>query len=426
MLSLNDREIALLVWVGLLALGLLIWTIRDRSLRMQVGGLIKTAVHPRLAAAFLATLGAVAAATWLLALAGVWTPVLLKDALVFGIAVALPLAFRQSVFKGSATFAGLLAVLLGPAAAVELLTNLATFPLLVELVLVPVVAFIAMVGAYRKAKLGKRGAEVFLVVVGLAFLTWSVATFVPSATAADWTLVARTAAYLALLSLMFAVYVIVFGIVVVFTDKFHTINFREGDMRHRLRAKLALVRVFAGHAGDLARLAPIDIWSIAEQRTFADATRVASQARQRRYDQEEADRAASNRLAEFAGIHGTDDEGRQLDQREFVETRRALLWLQTCMMGWYQRRGAFEADVLDIAGPYTQQGLPDSHGINLTISRDKQAWFAWRRTIGGWVFAIGQSSPKDDWRFDGPQPPSATPGDGNEWGSFGGTNAPNW
>lgn len=84
-----------------------------------------------------------------------------------------------------------------------------------------------------------------------------------------------------------------------------------------------------------------------------------------------------------------------IDQREFRETRDALQWLATCQMGWYQREedgGRYRDDMLAIQNnDFTRYGLLLDHGITLRVSKDGQAWFAIRRTVAGWVFAIGAS-----------------------------------
>lgn len=93
-------------------------------------------------------------------------------------------------------------------------------------------------------------------------------------------------------------------------------------------------------------------------------------------------------------MQGTDDDGRQLDQREFEETRRALRWLATCQMGWYRNRGGrYRQELLDILGDFTKQGLPAEHGIELHVAPDGQRWWAGRQTITGWYFAIGAAGP---------------------------------
>ena len=64
-----------------------------------------------------------------------------------------------------------------------------------------------------------------------------------------------------------------------------------------------------------------------------------------------------------------------------------------------------------IGDDFTRQGLPKESGIALRVSKDGQAWYAWRRTVTGWCFAIeaiGQTP--NQWEYDGPEPPQGFPG----------------
>jgi hypothetical protein len=65
------------------------------------------------------------------------------------------------------------------------------------------------------------------------------------------------------------------------------------------------------------------------------------------------------------------------------------------------------------AGGRTATPIPRSR------CRNGQAWYAWRRTITGWCFAIGSAkAPPDQWRNDGSEPPKDFPGrDRAFWGS---------
>ena len=72
-------------------------------------------------------------------------------------------------------------------------------------------------------------------------------------------------------------------------------------------------------------------------------------------------------------------------------------------------------------------GLPEEHGIHLNVSDDGQAWWAWRRTVTGWCFAIGANdAPPDQWLYDGADPPNGFPGEDPAWGDRWGIDAKNW
>lgn len=131
------------------------------------------------------------------------------------------------------------------------------------------------------------------------------------------------------------------------------------------------------------------------------------------------------RDARHAGSDESDEFGQRLDRREFDETRAALQQLAGMQMGWYRNRGGrYRPELLELL---TIGDLPDDHGIELCVSDDGQSWWAWRRTITGWCFAIGATDPPpDQWLFDSPEPPSGFPGDDPAWGERWGFDAKNW
>ena len=82
-------------------------------------------------------------------------------------------------------------------------------------------------------------------------------------------------------------------------------------------------------------------------------------------------------------------------------------------MGHYRNRGRYRTDLLDFALDGSGgQDLPNPHGVEMRVSTDGHRWMAWRRTITGWVFAIGAAGPPpDQWEYDGAVPPDGFPGE---------------
>lgn len=86
-------------------------------------------------------------------------------------------------------------------------------------------------------------------------------------------------------------------------------------------------------------------------------------------------------------------------------------------MGWHRNRGGrYDENLLRIVGDLTSQGLPTEHGIQMSVREDGQAWFAWRRSVTGWCFAIGAAGPPpSEWEYEGPDPPAGFPGMDSSW-----------
>ena len=87
-------------------------------------------------------------------------------------------------------------------------------------------------------------------------------------------------------------------------------------------------------------------------------------------------------------------------------------------MGHYRKRNRYDPELLALLGDgFARHGLANEHGIEMKVSEDGQAWFAYRRTVTGWCFAIGAAGPPpDQWEYDGQNPPRGFPGTDPIWG----------
>jgi hypothetical protein len=181
-----------------------------------------------------------------------------------------------------------------------------------------------------------------------------------------------------------------------------------------------LVLGFRLHLRDLNSPGRNCAWKLARVSSLREGLRVVSDHRRSLRQAEANERDAEQRLRDFAGVEGTDEEGRQLDQREFSDTRDALQWIATCQMGWYRTLGGqYKPDLLEIlAYDSSLKRLPTDHGIHLVVAKNRRSWYAWRRTVSGYCFAIGAAkAPPDQWLYDGPEPPKGFPGRDPVWGS---------
>ena len=169
---------------------------------------------------------------------------------------------------------------------------------------------------------------------------------------------------------------------------------------------------------------------IARARGYAEAREVIRQVREELAQERARREAAEARLEEFAGVERSDDQGHRLDRREFSETCAALGRLHNYHMGWWRREERYKSDLLElIGGPAQRHNLSVENGYTEVVAPDGSAWFAWRRTVGNWVFAIGAASPPpDQWLYDGPEPPQGPPGVDEVWGEspFSDDHSPNW
>jgi hypothetical protein len=185
-----------------------------------------------------------------------------------------------------------------------------------------------------------------------------------------------------------------------------------------LGANLRAVNDLSTSPAELRAVASAGTW-----RDVHDAVRVY----RRRRDRRRAEPALeAQRLVRFAGATGVDAAGRQLDQREIKGTQRALEWLATCHMGHHGNRGRYRADLMDVLGGFTNQGLPQQHEVHMEVSANGEHWHAWRRTPSGLVLGIGANSPPpDQWFYAAMEPPMGPPPNDAFWEQWTST-SPDW
>jgi len=328
---------------------------------------------------------------------------------------------------------------LGITVFLEFFTNLFVLNLIAELLLQPFVAILAILAVVserdERSRSVKKLADWLLALIGLALLA-----FVAQQLYANWRDIDKHATALQLL-LPIWLYGRPTSIRLLpeplanYDSAFRHINHATHDRKARRRAKLALVTKLHLRSRDSHDFAGPWYQRIALAPNFGAARRVVAQFQRERRDEERAAIEEQERLRRYAGSDETDGEGRRLDRREFKETMRALRWLATCEEGWYHNEDhggpQYRADLLEALGNdfFSGYGLPPDPGITIEVSNDGQAWYAWRRTVTGWCFAIGAAGPPpDQWEYDGPEPPHGFPGRDRRWGErpFSDGVNPNW
>jgi hypothetical protein len=331
---------------------------------------------------------------------------------------------RRSFFRRTATEA------VGVGLMVEGFVNLGVLPLLIELLLLPFVAFLAMLLVVAvtddKNAILRPYLEGVLGIIGASLLAYGVVRLV---TTDDPTNEVRTIMVPVWLTLGAMPFLFAFSLSAAYEQAFSLVAVEDSQGRRRSAlSKLALVATLRARVGEVWDFAGSWPAELGRARSWREARGVARRFQEDRRQRIEQEQAAAERLVRLAGVEGEDEEGRRLDQREFEETRRALQWLATAQMGWYQneqwRRG-YRDDLLEMLRPF--RSLPEDDGIELHVAPDGQAWWAGRRTITGWCLAIGAAGPPpDQWLYDGPNPPRGFPGEDPAWGGPFGIDAHNW
>lgn len=145
-MSLNTREVALLVWLCVL----LAWSLRFQNVRRSFAALIRTSLHPILLRFFVLASAYVAVGVWMLCRLNLWNLDLLKTTILWFVGGSGIAAVMTSGRDGYASIWQIVGRTIAFTALLEFVVNAYTFPLVVELIALPII-FLA-VGAQAVSK----------------------------------------------------------------------------------------------------------------------------------------------------------------------------------------------------------------------------------------------------------------------------------
>lgn len=431
---LDNRQIAFLAWVAVTILAALAYMASESTRRKVLFAPFRIASSPKILVPLVGSAVYTTGLAWAGHRLGLWVGALSFDTALwfFGTAVALMFSLADTsrdehFFRRTAVRA------LKVTMFVEIFANFHVFNLPVELSLVPVVSFIAVlsvVAGMEEETLGvKRACDVALAAVGLILLGFTTAYLIREWSIIDETLLWQSLALPVWLTLTYLPFVYILSLYSGYEMAFLRFGIlAKGRKGRARRGKLALMCGLHFRYSLVNRFGGIWLDRVLNADTLREALRVVRDYRHCRSEEVEDAKEKQRRLGRFAGIDGVGEDGRRLDQREFDATRQSLLMLATAQMGWFRQLGRYRSDLLEMFAPnLLSKGLPEDHGIRLLVSPDGNAWYAWRRTISGWCFAVGAcASPPDQWMFDGPDPPGSFPGEDPVWGGRWGREARNW
>jgi hypothetical protein len=427
----DNRECAALFWLAVA----LLWALSRQDFRSGLKDLLSSAFRPVILLPLTAMLAYVALEVWIGYRFSLWETALLKDTIVWVVASGLAMFFDFGKATEEQFFRRAIRRATGAFVFVEFFMNLVVFSLFWELLVQPVLTSLILLSLVADLDESHREVKKWIDRL-LAVIGFSLIGITAYALNATWSQIDKHTLVLQFLlpvwlTIGFLPCVYFFSLYVNYDAAFRGINYATNDWKTRCRAKIALVTKVHFKARDARAFNWNWARRIASAPGFSASRQVVDQFYKSRRDAEQAVIDERERLERYAGSRGTDDRGHRLDRREFKETIAALRYLGSCQMGWYRNRGGhYHADLIDrFRNDFTRQGLPPESGITMRVARDGQAWYAWRRTITGWCFAIGAGGPPpEEWEYDGPEPPDEVPGKDPRWGQTpfsGGVNA-NW
>jgi hypothetical protein len=392
-MDLSNRDVAFLVWLSAAVAALLVWRPGREGILSIVRALWgKLLVLVVVFAVYMAWVVLVAQRV------GIWNTGLLKDTFLWLLVPGMVLLFGFTrAYEERRYYRRTLVSVIGVTAVVGFYVTLATFPLLVELLLLPALVFLGLMSAVAGLKPETRPAKRFvdgaMAIAGLAVFTGTGAWLIDHWASLDKTEVALSFALPIWLTIASLPFIFMFSLYANYETTFVRIDFAtKSDPRARRRAKAALLASFHVRNRELHRFTGRAPGELASAQSWGEARRIIAFHRaEARVDEAKKD-LATKKLIRYTGVPGTDWEGRPLDQREFEDTRHALDMLATFHQAQF-KDGRYRADIMEVVGNLlSSKSLPDP-GIVSTVKTNGRAWFSWRRTVTGWCFGIGAAGP---------------------------------
>lgn len=242
---LNNREIAILVWLA----ALLLWTLRSASVRESLLAVLRSLTHRKILTPLFVGAAYVSLAVVILNHIGIWTSALLKDTVFWFVFTGAATAFSLvGTWKGESLLRHLAADALKITIVVEFLTSEYTLSLPVELALVPILFLLggmnAVAGDDPKYAPVKRLIVFLQIALGLLIVIVAFRSAI-----ADWKNV-QTFATLwkfllpPLLSILFVPFAYGLLLYTLYDSLFARLHIGSPDAAFRARARRRLVKAF--------------------------------------------------------------------------------------------------------------------------------------------------------------------------------------
>lgn len=278
---LTNREIAVLIWLGVLVAYLLGQPGRVELLR-SFGAVARSAATPKLLLPFLLYFVWLAGSVWLALRLGLWNTSLLKPTVLWALFAGGAVYFSvNKALNQESFFKSALVAAVGASVTVEFFVSFQSFPLVVELVAQPIVALFAMVAVVAAREPGREAvvklARWIVITFGfaaVAWVAWNVATRWQEIEVANVLRELLLPFWLTPIALLF---VYALALLVGYEQAFARIDWKPGE-RSSWRQKLALLSVADIQLKDLRRISGLAQLQIAEETTFKGARRVAARA----------------------------------------------------------------------------------------------------------------------------------------------------
>jgi hypothetical protein len=238
----NNRELAMLIWTGIVLLLML----RSRDLRQSLGGLARTVLQRVILMPILVFASWVGGWCWLGTQVEAWNWGLINETVWWFLATgsvflfgALRVAQEDDFFVRTGRRALTVAIF------AEFFINLVVLPFWVEFILLPIITFIVVMQVFveRKEEYAavKKLADNLSAVIGLGLFAYVVISLITNPSQLEPLDGLRALGLPVALTLLSLPFIYVFGLWMAYDSVFRWINFRATDRRSARRAKWAVL-----------------------------------------------------------------------------------------------------------------------------------------------------------------------------------------
>jgi hypothetical protein len=274
----TSRELASLIWIGVVVILIAVAAVRSRDWRANVTSILVLAIKPPISLVLLGFYAYMAALVWLASTIGLWNVDLLKETINWGIISGLALVFSATEANDPAFFKKAMRRTFAATVLIEFFLGIVSFSLPVEILIQPLV--LLLVGVEIVAKNDPASAQVascvstLLAIFGFAFAAGTALLLWQDRKVIEWDdqlLILAMLVWLPLGALPF-LYPLTWG--TAYGVLVRMVRWKRDERPVPFSVRTAIVVGFNRHRVDLARARLHPAQELAQTTTFRDALAV--------------------------------------------------------------------------------------------------------------------------------------------------------
>lgn len=417
---LSTREVAGLIWIGLLLLAILGYGPTRRS----VPAILRCFARPPILVVIGVYLAWIGGSAYLAHTAGAWNPSMLGPTIMWALLVGMPLIFGMTkAAKDPRWLLHQLRALISVTILLEFMVNFRIFNLAVEFALQGILGFLVLFASVASIRpehqVVANVTNWLLGIMGLVLFGVGIVCLASRWPDADWHQTILDFLMPVWLGVCAASFVAALGLYTNLEQIFRLMSLENQSWPGRFWRILPLALRVGLRPRTIRKCHGYWYNRLANTAGIGETTQIVGEFIQYQADNDALEAAEAHKLLNNSGLKGTDESGAQLDQREFKETWHALETIMLWFHGWYGKRtaGYDLAKIQQIMALYDFKDLPEDDGITAHVSPDGESCYAMRRSVSGRLLSVGLHGHEfRHWHWDGDHKPSGYPGQGGDWG----------